>query len=114
EDLGGRLVLVPLAERAEARLGLALRVALEVVRPLRPLVCDDHPAPDDRVLTQLGHARTPCQVGYRYGQDRFVARPGLVQTGHMIRSKSGDGTESSKIPSRGARSRLASSASSST
>ncbi len=55
EDLGRGLVLLPLAEGAEPPLGLRLRLALEVVRPLRPLVRDDHPATDDRVLTQLGH-----------------------------------------------------------
>ena len=57
EDLGGGLVLLPLAERAEARrVGLGLGLALEVVRPFRPLVRDDHPAADDRVFTQFGHS----------------------------------------------------------
>ena len=39
EDLGRRLVLVPLAERAESALGRGrAALALEVVRPLGPLV----------------------------------------------------------------------------
>ena len=81
----------------------ALRLALEVVGPLGPLVRDDHPAADDRIFSQLGHRRASSGSGVSVGSDRPSR---VVQTCHMIRSKSGEGTVSSKIPSRGARSRL--------
>ncbi len=84
-----------------------LGFALEVVGPLRPLVRDDHPAADDRVFPQLGHARPPQTDQIRSAGPRV--RPesvapsmfAIVQTCHMIRSKSAPGTVNSKIPSRG-------------
>ncbi len=55
DDLGRRLVLVPLAERAGAGLDERLVLMLEVVGPLGPLDRDDHPAADDRVFAQFRH-----------------------------------------------------------
>ena len=56
EDLGRRVAFVPLAERAE---DVPTRRACSCVilqRPLGALRGDDHPAADDRVFPQLGHA----------------------------------------------------------
>ena len=55
DDLRRRLVLLPLAERADRGSLVLVRLGLEVVGPLGPLVRDDHPAADDRVFSQLGH-----------------------------------------------------------
>ena len=55
DDLGRRLLFVALAERAEAARLRAGTPSLNVVRPLGPVLGDDHPAADDRIFTQFGH-----------------------------------------------------------
>ena len=57
DDFGGRVLFMSFAEWAGGRVARRRCLGLEVVRALGPFVGDDHPAADDRVFAEFGHAR---------------------------------------------------------